>query len=885
MFKGEVNLSKGIIEYKKFLTEYQYQFNEYERKIAFLILRHFDKVESTTTARGNRAKTIVGLLDEQVDITEEMMLEGLEAETTTQLIRHLSSLTVENFRGFTNKLQFSLNLSYTFIYGPNGTGKSSLCEALEYSLLGTIYEAENKRININQYIQNVYTKKGQLPILTGIDKSGQEVNVLPSLSDYEFCFIERNRIEGFARVSANTPQNQQQRLATLFGLEDFNNFVRNFNDKIESYIDCVGKKGQELVNLEKKVEGYKRELDVIPNKKETQDNRITELLKGYPGIKNLRELKEKINGNQEKKGLLEINNKEIAELSILKVKQVPNVASINTLLDVLKEHISEYVSLSQDIKSYKDDLSLRDLYKLILKTQNQFENNCPACFSELYINGQIQVPVDPYQNAQQKIGEFERIIALENRVEDLGEQIGLELQSLKKDLIEIANIAQTVEFSNEELIRKLAERISDIQINDTLLKETVFEIEGYLGQFREVKKVVVEHNEKVTNSYKRINKLKDQNDVLNKTLDTISDINAKMNSLVDIEEVAVKAIKEFNDENSALIKEAKEEKLIVERNIKFNEAYISFKSKLEEYNRELPSKLVKNLNDNTLSIYNAINRYDHPSDLLEELRLPEGAGERIEIRFKEGSEIDALHVLSEGHLRCLGLSILLAKIVNEELPFIIFDDVVNAIDDEHRKGIIETILGDKKISNKQLIVTTHGEEFVKELENNIPKKEYTDKVNRIDFLKFDDTNKIAVRMNSSRNYLMVAQSRLREYQYRDCLANCRRALESLLNRLWKQLSKKYNIQVSVQLRNPDSKPELMGVAQSLKKTIKKQTNGEYSNILPLLEELIGDNNRHRIEWNYLNKGTHDEERESEFDPIVVKDIYKLLEKIDDLIMT
>lgn len=150
-------MSKGIIEYKKFLTEYQYQFNEYERKIAFLILRHFDKVKSTTSARGNRAKTIVGLLDEQMDITEEMMLEGLEAETTTQLISHLSSLTVENFRGFTNKLQFNLNLPYTFISGPNGTGKSSLCEALEYSLLGTIYEAENKRININQFISKLLT--------------------------------------------------------------------------------------------------------------------------------------------------------------------------------------------------------------------------------------------------------------------------------------------------------------------------------------------------------------------------------------------------------------------------------------------------------------------------------------------------------------------------------------------------------------------------------------------------------------------------------------------------------------------------------------------------------------------------------------------------------
>ncbi|MGF3860388.1 AAA family ATPase [Salmonella enterica] len=31
------------------------------------------------------------------------------------------------------------------IYGPNGTGKSSFCEALEYTLLGNVAEAESKR--------------------------------------------------------------------------------------------------------------------------------------------------------------------------------------------------------------------------------------------------------------------------------------------------------------------------------------------------------------------------------------------------------------------------------------------------------------------------------------------------------------------------------------------------------------------------------------------------------------------------------------------------------------------------------------------------------------------------------------------------------------------
>ncbi len=170
-------------------------------------------------------------------------------------------------------------------------------------------------------------------------------------------------------------------------------------------------------------------------------------------------------------------------------------------------------------------------------------------------------------------------------------------------------------------------------------------------------------------------------------------------------------------------------------------------------------------------------------------------------------------MLSEGHLRCLGLSILLAKNVQEGLPFVIFDDVVNAIDDEHRRGIVETIMEDACINAKQLIITTHGEEFVKQLENTISVKEYPTKVTRIDFLESMGPKKITIKMDLPRNYLVVARRRLNEGQVRESLANGRRAFENLLNTLWKRLgSKKYSIQLSVTMRRPGEKPELQSVA-------------------------------------------------------------------------
>ena len=61
------------------------------------------------------------------------------------------------------------------------------------------------------------------------------------------------------------------------------------------------------------------------------------------------------------------------------------------------------------------------------------------------------------------------------------------------------------------------------------------------------------------------------------------------------------------------------------------------------------------------------------------------------ITFADGSTSEALQVLSEGHIKILGLSILLAKAVHDNLNFIIFDDIVNAIDDDHRNGVADLL--------------------------------------------------------------------------------------------------------------------------------------------------------------------------------------------------
>src|SRR6266852_9534702 len=239
---------------------------------------------------------------------------------------------------------------------------------------------------------------------------------------------------------------------------------------------------------------------------------------------------------------------------------------------------------------------------------------------------------------------------------------------------------------------------------------------------------------------------------------------------------------------------------------------------------------------------------------------------------------NALTVLSEGHIRCLGLAILLAKNAQENCPVLIFDDIVNAIDDDHRCTIARLLCSGDLLKDRQMILTSHGEEFTKVLESCFPATEVKSKVGRIDFLPAEGMPGIRVNYAaSSRNYAVRAREHLQKNEPREALAASRRALENVCIELWRKLGiSKYDALISVSLRSYTSKPELLGMLQSLKKFLRTKVtpaspeNGKLCECFDFLE----------TKWAYLNKGTHDEPYLPEFDITVVRNIVASVETAD-----
>src|SRR5690606_38592844 len=108
-----------------------------------------------------------------------------KSENFNDIVR-INSIEIENFRGFASKEFFDLDKPKILVYGPNGSGKTSFCEALEYSLLGYLSEAEAKRIDVKRYITNLHTGNSSEPIIKGTNSNGEIIEINANPDSYYF---------------------------------------------------------------------------------------------------------------------------------------------------------------------------------------------------------------------------------------------------------------------------------------------------------------------------------------------------------------------------------------------------------------------------------------------------------------------------------------------------------------------------------------------------------------------------------------------------------------------------------------------------------------------------------------------------------------------------
>ena len=853
--------------------------DSYERKLLNLILNKFDDIADSGTARSKRSN----LINDAIQAKGKTVSDNLPRYDSTKDQKNfefekLSSIKISHFRGFNEEEVIDIDKRINLIYGPNGSGKSSFCEALEFSLLGYINEAISKRIEITKYIKNAFSNKLKYPELYYLDEKGLKKQVRAKQDLYNFCFVEKNRIDDFSRIAASKPSEKKNLIALLFGLSEFSDFVNNFSTNIEMIIDIEGLKNIELNEKLKTLEQVKKEINDTNSKLNEIENEKKKILveSNFDGSFSKYDIY--IHGSDEEGGELDkINNlllkDDKEEYIIVKTDE------IDLSFKELEKDLEENNKLNENYNLKKDKVSFRDLYESAIQLENKSKDKCPLC----------ETPVDsttknPFENARDNIVALSNLAELEAEINESNIALSSHLRDIDSKIKkrEVACKKINEDYLAPDIDKGLFDLQYDINTHNDKIKNICRVWKRYHKKNIEIDNKIALLNAEAIEANKRKDKLKEEYTKIKLISDRIKEIKITEQTHSDNIKKWKLKITNFNKDNKNLIDEVAKEKISVEENKKYVNAYNSLLKKLIQYRDNLPVEHLKNLNELTLTIYNEINQHDNEYEKLTSITLPSKPEDSITIAFMNDptDEYDSLQILSEGHIRCLGLAILLAKNVYENCPLIIFDDIVNAIDDEHRGGIRKLIHDNKLFQNKQIVLTTHAELFVNDIENYFKVSDYKNNVNKYTFMPDNDIRVIRIITENASNYLIKVEELQKKGNNKEALYNCRCSLENLIYKIWNRIGNKYNEKFKVKIRKPYDRPELMELTQTINSFLKKNESEKYAKIIPILDFLISYENKNNAVWNYLNMGTHEEENRNEFDKNVVNEIYENIVKLN-----
>lgn len=877
IIKGQLNMKQ---EFQRFLIWLnQNNPNDNTSKIANLIHSNLNELAELGTASSRRVKKIAELAIKQWNSLPNKIKysESIQSEEK-QTIKQLTSLKVGPFRGFTQEEEFNLNSSGILIYGPNGTGKSSFCEALEYALLGSVEEASSKRLKDSEYLKNIYTGNFEKPKLLGLDSKDLQNPVVSDDNIYRFCFVEKNRIDQFSRMAAFAPSKQTELIATLFGLDAFNDFVKRFSVEMKNdHIDLEGAKQKEFDKRSLEVQSIQK--TIIENSKslEVLSKTENELAEKYRKGISFEDFKKEL-GSFEAPG--ELQKLEMELKTPITKKIGVKLLDIQNLKSDIETNHQELENIKTELQENVESFAYKDIYEAVKKLGEQAQDVCPACKTPV-----ANTIKNPFKIAE---SELEKLITLDDLQTRNNECKIVESKKIKELSFLINKINEAVTLINNESLNLITVAIPDNL--DWKWFHELFNVDENKKSAWMILSNIIGHIESYDLNVENENRERDDKE---KRLAHLHSINNKLQQLKGsrqtLEEGIEKAkeyISNFNKENSALRIEVENEKSDIERNKSIASSYKVFVSKIVEYKEQLPSTLIADLSDRVTELYNSFNYHDAKKDKLVDIKLPTNSGERIRVQFQgtKGKYFDALHVLSEGHIRCVGLSILLAKNIKERAPFLIFDDPVNAIDSEHREAIRTVLFKGDFFKNKQIILTSHGEEFYKDIQNTVPKKT-VDNFILYTFLPQYDENHVQVENDKyPRNYIKAATECLQRRSLRDALMNSRRAVENINIRIWEEYRKTNGGMISLSFRQYNKPYDTRNLSEQLKSKFAKSNyvGPNKETVLENLSKLLGISGT-SPEWRYLNKGTHEETDREEFEFGTVKEIVEALTKLDEVL--
>jgi len=597
----------------------------------------------------------------------------------------IKKINVKAFRGIPD-LELEIDGKSLLLRGENGTGKSSIVEAIEFFFTGKISHLEGVRG-------------------LSLQRHGPHVNFTPDDVNVEITFNPGNISLNRNFVSAPSPPDQ---FNDYFQITQKGTFILRRSQILEFIMSQPAERFraigsiigiEPLDNVELEMMRLRDELKGEVTSKEKEVNRLIRELSDVIG-KDLRDVADvlpSLNEILQKHSLpsiksLEEVDKHAEEMlrTVKKDKSIDKIGAINEILNITnipfisQEIVSEIEGINENIKyllqkKVRVELSVADLLESGRKViEEEKMDICPLC--------------------EQEIDRGKLLSRIENRLKTL-QELSDKAAEIRKNSLSVIDNLRGISDKLRSSISKIV-LFPELSKEKKMLQDKLNLLKGFIEKIESAKDLENEIP---------IQEIIQQKEEINKLGDSIS---VKCSQLLD--EIGLTEEEKKVLEVVRLIEQARSKVKDIS----------TVSSELQTYQRycKLAEKIYTAFSDTKKSkiqgIYNTIQGdiqrfYSmlHPNEPHRNIELMVALGRRASTEIKIESfgrkREDPRALTSEGHLDSLGLCIFLAfvKKFNEGCPLVILDDVVTTIDANHRNKIAELLL--KEFKDYQLVITTH----------------------------------------------------------------------------------------------------------------------------------------------------------------------------------
>ena len=239
-------------------------------------------------------------------------------------------------------------------------------------------------------------------------------------------------------------------------------------------------------------------------------------------------------------------------------------------------------------------------------------------------------------------------------------------------------------------------------------------------------------------------------------------------------------------------------------------------------------ELLESISGRVAKIYSTL----HPGEDLDAVSIEPWTAKGVELAIDfHGSRQRPPHgVLSESHLNSLAIAVFLAMAAsfNEKLGFLILDDVINSFDVEHR-GRLAELLADG-FSDWQLIVLTHDQQFFEHLSRRAPSWR------KIEFTSWSHASGPRTTKYETSGMLAAARERLQSGDVQSAATKGRRALEELLQEVCEALY----APLPFRRGQANDRREIGELFIGLRRTLKEHAKSQLQAVEPILKHLEAD---------------------------------------------